>query len=223
MSKSLGNVINPDEVVKQYGADTLRLFEMFLGPLADAKPWDTKGILGIQRFLDRVYRLVEGEIVRQDVSADPALTAQLHRTVKKVTDDIEKLHFNTAIAAMMEFTNAVYKKGELPQAEAEVFLKLLSPFAPHLAEHLWHELGHETSIGMQEWPVADERLLKDETVVIAIQVNGKVRDKIVVASDADEAAVKTAALASGKVQKHIADKEIQKVVYVPGRVMNLMV
>lgn len=223
MSKSLGNVINPDDVVAEYGADALRLFEMFLGPLQDSKPWDTKGIVGVKRFLEKVYRLFEEDIVRSDLAASDEITAQLHRTIKKVTDDIEKLHFNTAIASMMEFVNAVQKKGELPQEQGELFLKLLSPFAPHIAEYLWKELGHEDSLGKQDWPTYDERLLVEEETVLAVQVNGKVRDKILLPADADEAAAKAKALESENVQKHLEGKEIKKAVYVQGRILNLIV
>ncbi len=223
MSKSLGNVVNPDDVVAEYGADTLRMFEMFLGPLLDAKPWDTKGIVGIKRFLEKVYRLFEEDIVRTDAPANDELTAHLHRTIKKVTEDIEILHFNTAISSMMEFVNAVQKKGELPVVEGEVFLKLLSPFAPHMTEFLWKELGHEDSLGKQDWPIHDERLLVEEEITMAVQVNGKVRDTITVPSDADEALAKATALKSEKIQKFVDGAEIKKVIYIAGKILNLIV
>jgi len=223
MSKSLGNVINPDDVVDEYGADTLRMYEMFLGPLTDSKPWDTKGIIGIKRFLEKVYRLFEEDIVRSDAPANDEITAHLHRTIKKVTEDIEKLHFNTAISAMMELVNAVQKKGELPQVEGEVFLKLLSPFAPHIAEFLWKELDHKDSLGKQDWPVYDERLLVEEEITLAVQVNGKVRDTITLPSDANEEVAKAKALESERIQKFIDGNEIKKVIYVQGRILNLIV
>lgn len=223
MSKSLGNVINPDDVVKLYGADTLRMYEMFLGPIHEAKPWDTKGINGIRRFLDRVYRLFEGDTVHEGAAADAELTAALHKTIKKVGDDIEALRFNTAISAMMIFINAAQEKAALPTVEAEAFLKILSPFAPHLAEYLWMELGHKTSISLEAWPAFDERLLKSETVTMAVQINGKSRATIELAADADEAAAKQTALANETVQKYLADKDIRKVIYVPGRIINLIV
>lgn len=222
MSKSLGNVINPDDVVAEYGADCLRMYEMFLGPLTESKPWDTKGIIGIQRFLEKVYRFFEQDHVRSDISADDQLTAKLHKLIKKVSEDIEDLKFNTAIAGLMEFMNAAQKKSELPQLEGEVFLKLLSPFAPHLAEYLWKELGHEDSLGQQSWPEFDERLLQEEMTILAVQVNGKVRDKLEVRSDASEEEVKALALASEKIQKHLDGKDIKKVIYVPGRILNLL-
>lgn len=223
MSKSLGNVVNPDDVVKTYGADTLRMYEMFLGPIHEAKPWDTKGINGIKRFLDRVQRLFEGNTIQKDAAADAELTAHLHRTIKKVTDDIEALRFNTAISALMIFVNAAQEKAVLPIVEAEVLLKLLSPLAPHLAEHLWLNMGHETSINQEAWPVADERLLQSETVVMAVQINGKSRATIEIAADADEATAKSAALANETVQKHVASQPIKKVIYVPRRIINLIV
>lgn len=223
MSKSLGNVINPDDVVKLYGADCLRMYEMFLGPIHEAKPWDTKGILGMRRFLDRVYRFYTNGGVTANASADPELTAALHRTVKKVTDDIEALHFNTAISAMMVFMNAAQDKKSMPVVEAEAFLKLLSPFAPHMAEHLWLELGHKQSISAEAWPVADESLLKMETITMGVQVNGKSRGTIDVAADADEATTKAAALANETVAKHLADKPIKKVIFVRGRIINFIV
>lgn len=223
MSKSLGNVVNPDDVVKTYGADTLRMYEMFLGPLHEAKPWDTKGILGVRRFLERVFRFYEGDAVRADAAADPKVTALLHKTIKKVTGDIENLRFNTAISAMMIFMNEAASKPAMPQVEAEAFLKILSPFAPHLAEYLWREMGHQDSITKQSWPAYDERLIKDESITMAVQINGKVRDTIEVPADADEGEVKAKALASVNIQKHLEGKSIRKVIYVKGRIMNLIV
>ncbi|MBI4122344.1 MAG: leucine--tRNA ligase [Parcubacteria group bacterium] len=223
MSKSLGNVINPDDVVKLYGADTLRIYEMFLGPIHEAKPWDTNGILGVRRFLDRVYRFFESDVVRSDAAADPALTASLHRTIKKVTEDIEHLRFNTAISAMMIFTNEVQAKGALPTVEAEILIKILSPFAPHLAEYLWRELGHATSLTKEAWPTYDERLIKSEQVTIAVQINGKTRSTIELSPDADEAQAKAAALSDAAVHKHLAGAQIKKTIYVKGRIVNFIV
>src|SRR5690606_36577854 len=145
-----------------------------------------KGILGVRRFLERIYRFFEGNAIHADAAADPKVTALLHKTIKKVGDDIQHLRFNTAISAMMIFMNEATAKPSLPQSEAEAFLKILSPFAPHLAEYLWQELGHKDSITKQDWPTYDERLLKDETITMAVQVNGKVRDTIEVSADADE-------------------------------------
>lgn len=223
MSKSLGNVVNPDDVVKTYGADTLRMYEMFLGPIHEAKPWDTKGINGIRRFLDRVYRFFEGDAIHNDTAADQQVTALLHRTIKKVGDDIEALRFNTAISSLMVFMNAAQDKGALPTVEAEAFLKMLSPFAPHLAEYLWMELGHTTSISKETWPTYDERLTKSDTVTMAVQINGKSRATIELAADADEATAKQTALESESVQKFVAGKDVKKVIYVRGRIINLIV
>jgi leucyl-tRNA synthetase len=179
--------------------------------------------MGVRRFLDRVYRFFESNAVREGAAADPELTAALHRTVKKVTEDIEGLRFNTAISAMMIFMNAAQEKGELPVVEAEVLLKILSPFAPHLCEHLWREMGHTTSITKEAWPTYDERLIKSDRVTMGVQINGKTRGSIDLAADATEADAKAAALADAGIQKHLADKEIKKVIYVKGRILNLVV
>lgn len=222
MSKRWGNVINPEDVVKEYGADALRMYLLFLGPLWDSKPWDSKGILGVRRFLDKVMRFYKEGGVRTDEPAVEELTQGLHKTIKKVTDDIEKLHFNTAISAMMTFVNSLQSKG-LPIVEAEIFLKLLFPFAPHTAEYLWQEMGNKDHLGFESWPVADDRLLKDELTIMAVQINGKVRDKIEIATNASEADAKKAALESESVQKHLAGAKIKKVIYVQGRIISFIV
>lgn len=224
MSKSLGNVINPDDVVAQHGADTMRIFEMFMGPLTDAKPWDTKGIVGAQRFLDKIHRFYrETDGVQKEAAADPAITKQLHQMIAKVEKDIEHLHYNTAIAIMMEFMNAVQKKGELPLDQAQDFLRILHPFAPHMAEYLWKELGQESSITKEAWPVADARLLQDDEVVMAIQVNGKVRGDMAIAVESNEEEARAKALQVENVIKHIAGAEIKKVIYVKGKIINFIV
>ena len=182
MSKSWGNVINPDDVVREYGADTLRLYEMFMGPLEATKPWSTEGVQGVYRFLGRVWRLYE----EVDGSAPtPALVKALHQTIKNVTERTEALAFNTAISAMMEFVNAVTAQESRPRAVLEPFALLLAPYAPHLAEELWAILGHNQTLAYDPWPAFDPALLVESSVEIVVQVNGKVRAKLTVPADAD--------------------------------------
>jgi leucyl-tRNA synthetase len=222
MSKARGNVVNPDDVVREFGADSLRLYEMFMGPLEAVKPWQTSGIQGVRRFLDRVYAVANGPL--GDGAPDEATERLVHKTVKKITDDIEGLRFNTAVSAMMILTNHLNGLEPPPRRAVEKLVLLLSPFAPHLAEELWSgPLGHAPSIAGVDWPTYDERLTVDESAEIAVQVNGKVRGRVVVPRDAGEGAVKEAALADAAVQRALADKSIRKVVYVPGRIINLIV
>ena len=229
MSKSRGNVVNPDTVVTQYGADSMRLYEMFLGPLDKEAPWTTEGIHGVHRFLQRVWR----HFVDDDAPGEPARAlpsgcgpeAQerlLAETIHGVTEDLEALRFNTAIAKLMVFVRDATKEGPLPRATGEAFLKLLAPLAPHLVEELWQKLGHADSIAHAAWPVADAALLEAQTVTLAVQINGKRRDEIQVPAGADEAAVRTAALAADNVQRHLAGQTPRKVIVVPGRLVNLV-
>ena len=229
MSKSRGNVVNPDDVVKQYGADSLRLYEMFMGPLEQVKPWSMRGVEGVFRFLNRVWRLMADEetgVLAPELSADAPDAEQtriLHATIKKVTEDIEGLRLNTAISAMMEFVNAAYKWERRPKAALEQLLLLLSPFAPHLSEELWQKLGHATSIALVPWPKFDPALLVEDSVEIMVQVNGKLRGKVVLPAGAAEAAVISAAKAAATVLPHLAGKAIRKEIYVPGKLVNLVV
>jgi leucyl-tRNA synthetase len=228
MSKSRGNVVNPDHVIAEHGADALRMYLMFLGPLDRDKPWNTRGIEGVRRFLDRVWRLFVDEDDRlepQLVDTAPSVEALriLHRCIAEVTDRTEKLLFNTAISQMMIFVNEVNQLEQRPRAILEPFVLLLAPYAPHLAEELWRRLGHDRSLAYAPWPVADPQYLVQETVIYVVQINGKVRDQITVAADADEQAVKEAALASEKVQKWLEGKEIRKTVFVPGKLLGLVV
>jgi leucyl-tRNA synthetase len=229
MSKSRGNVINPDEVIAEYGADSMRLYEMFIGPLEKAAPWSTEGIQGVYRFLQRSWRLLvdedaPGEPLRALAPGEGTREQQrlLAATIAGVTEDVEALAFNTAISKLMVFARDVAKEAALPRRAAEQFLLLLSPFAPHLAEELWQRLGHEGSLAYEPWPVADPALLVKETVTLAVQVNGKRRDEVEVPADADEAAIRAAALASPNVQKHLAGREAKKVIVVPGRLVNVV-
>ncbi|HEX5419779.1 MAG TPA: class I tRNA ligase family protein, partial [Gammaproteobacteria bacterium] len=237
MSKSRGNVVNPDEIVAGHGADAFRLYEMFMGPLEQVKPWASTGVEGTHRFLNRVWRLFVdesagdgareqggGELGRGITRAAPTSEQLrlLHRTIAKVTADIESLRLNTAIAALMEFTNAAYKWEILPAAVAEPFVLLLAPLAPHLAEELWERLGHARSLAYEPWPEADPEYLRADTLEIPVQVNGKVRAKISVPADADQASVIRLAQKDANVRRHLEGREIKRAVYVPGRILNFV-
>ncbi|MHC4982514.1 MAG: leucine--tRNA ligase [Planctomycetota bacterium] len=226
MSKSLKNVINPDDVIRHYGADTFRMYEMFMGPLEASKPWNTRDVPGAHRFAQRAWRMIVGdddaEALLTDAPGDEAVENALHKLIKKVGEDIEALKFNTAIAAMMEFVNTVYKAGSIARDQAERFLLLLAPFAPHMAEELWDSLGHKESLALETWPIYDKSKLAAERIEVAVQINGKVRGRITVAADADEQAVVAAALAEPKVAAAIKGKKIAKKIIVPGRLVNLV-
>jgi leucyl-tRNA synthetase len=231
MSKARGNVVNPDSVVRDFGADSLRLYEMFMGPLEATKPWSTTGVSGVRGFLDRCWRLVVDEradavTLAPQVCDDPPSDDQLrelHRTVDKVTRDIEALSFNTAIARMMEFVNVCTPLERRPRAILEPFVTILAPFAPHLAEELWEILGRQAPVSLAPWPVAEERWLRDETVEIPVQIQGKLRGRVVVPADADADAMQAAALADPKIADQLVGREIVKVVAVPGRMVNFVV
>ncbi len=231
MSKSRGNSVNPDEVVAEYGADALRLYEMFMGPLPDSKPWSMEGVNGVYNFLGRVWRLVL-EWTADEIVLDPKVTDAeptpeqlrvLHATIKAVTDDIDRLSFNTAIARMMEFVNFFNKEETRPRACIEPFVLLLSPFAPHMGEELWRALGHADTLAYEPWPVYDEAHLKLDTVELPVQVGGKVRAKITVPAGADNAAVLAAAKAEPRIAELINGKKLVKELVVPGRLVNLVV
>ncbi|GIL79151.1 hypothetical protein Vretimale_16692 [Volvox reticuliferus] len=222
MSKSRGNVINPDDVVEQFGADSLRLYEMFMGPLRDTKVWSTRGVEGVHRFLARVWRLFEGGVTDEAPSREQLRL--LHQTIKKVGIETEEFRFNTAIAAMMEFVNGVTKSwNNRPRAALEPFVLLLSPYAPHLAEELWARSGHTSSIAYEPWPRPDEALLVVDTVNLPVQVNGKTRGTVQVPAAASQDDVLAAALTNANVAKYTADKEIKKIIYVPAKILNLIV
>lgn len=222
MSKSRGNVVNPDDIVRDYGADTLRLYEMFMGPLEATKPWTTSGVEGPRRFLERVYRLYTE--IANIVDENKALEKVYHQTVKKVTVDYEHLRFNTAISQMMTFVNECYKNPNVPFKYLEGFLKLLNPVAPHLTEELYQNvLNFTTSIAHSKWPEFDESVLVEDKVTVVIQVNGKLRDKVDVAVNIDKAELEKIALASEKVKSFIEGKEIRKVIVVPNKIVNIVV
>jgi leucyl-tRNA synthetase len=225
MSKSRGNVVNPDTVVKEFGADSLRLYEMFMGPLTQTKPWQTAGIVGCHRFLSRVWRLFigdQGEVKIKFGQATPELTKALHKTVKKVTEDIEAMSYNTGISAMMEFVNLCYKEPQLSKEACEKLLLILSPYAPHIAEELWNRLGHSKTLAYEAWPTFDASLVVDDTVVVSVQVNGKLRGTLEVSKSAVQADVLAQARALDSVQRNIEGKTIRKEVYVPGKIVNFV-
>jgi len=222
MSKSRGNVVNPDDVVRQFGADSLRLYEMFMGPLEQTKPWSTSGVEGVHRFLARVWRLVTESTLTGDAPSRDQLRA-LHTAIKKVTEDIDGLRFNTAIAAMMEFVNAANKWESVPKSVLEDFVLLLAPFAPHLGEELWQRLGHADSLTYAPWPKYDEAFLKEDEVEIAVQVMGKLRGTIRVPADASKEEVLAAARAEANVARYLAEGTVRKEIVVPGRLVNFVV
>ncbi len=227
MGKSLKNAATPDEVCDQYGADSLRLYEMYLGPLEASKPWSTRDIVGVHRFLQRVWRNLIDEatgqttVVNAEIPDD--LNRLLHKTIAGVTADMEAMRFNTAIAKLIELNNALTKLDAVPRLVAEELVAMLAPMAPHIAEELWEKLGHQPSVTRQPWPVHDPKWLVQDTLEIPVQVNGKVRSKITVPADADQAAVQAAAEADPAVAAAIAGKTLRKAIVVPGRMVNLVV
>jgi leucyl-tRNA synthetase len=229
MSKSRGNVVNPDEVIKEYGADALRVFEMFMGPLEAAKPWSTKGVEGVARFLSRSYRMIADENTGKllDSIQDVELTKEqafiLHSTIKKVGEDIENLSFNTAVSQMMIFVNEFTKLEVKPREAMEKFVLCLAPFAPHLGEELWQILGHSTSVALENFPEYDASKLVQNEIEIVLQINSKVRAKVVVPADADAATLEKIALQDPTVQKFLEGKTPKKVVAVPKKLVNFIV
>ena len=222
MSKSKGNVINPDDMVREYGADALRLYEMFMGPIDAAKPWDITGIEGTKKFLDRIWRLyVESDKVSNKPNAN--LDKIYNYTVKKVTNDYENMYFNTAISQMMIFINTVYKEDSLPVEYAEVFLKLLNPVAPHITEELWNKLGHEHTIAYEKWPEYDETKIVEDEVEIPVQINGKVKATISVPVDLTEAEIKEIVHKNENISNLTNGKTIVKEIYVKNKIYNIVV
>lgn len=214
-------VVNPSDIVRDYGADTLRLYEMFMGPLEVSKPWNDKGVEGAKRFLNRVWAFFTEPKNIVDVASDE-LEKVYHKTVKKVTEDFEKLAFNTAISQMMIFVNAVYKEGTCPREYAEGLIKMLSCICPHIGEEIWNLLGHEDTIAFEKWPEYDESKTIDNTIEIAVQVNGKIKCKLNVSADIEQADVIAEAKADDKVKEAIAGKNIVKEIYVKGRLVNIV-
>lgn len=222
MSKSLKNVVNPDDVVRDYGADSMRLYEMFMGPLQAVKPWSTKGVEGVFRFLKRSWRMIAQTPIA-DVPLTPAQEKLLHATVKKVTDDTETLNFNTAISQMMIFLNEFSKLDKMPREAAEIYTKLLCPYAPHIAEEMWEILGHEAPLSLAPWPSCDESKLVENEIEIMVQIQGKPRVRMMMPADANQDQMREIALGNEQVKTAIAGKTIVKVVCVPKRIVNIVV
>jgi leucyl-tRNA synthetase len=228
MAKSVGNVVNPDEMIDRFGADAVRMYEMFMGPLEAMKPWSTRGVEGITRFLDRAWRLIvneDGGPSLAVIDTEPPLEQRrlLHQTIKKVTEDLEALRFNTAIAQMMVFTNEVTKLKTRPRVLLEPFVLLLSPFAPHIAEELWERLGKAPSVATQPWPQYDPALVARDRLTIPIQVNGKLRSKIEVPADSSEEQVVRLARQDAKLSEWLQGKTPRKVIYVEKKLVNFVV
>ncbi len=223
MSKARGNVVNPDDIVRAFGADALRTYEMFMGPLEQVKPWQTNAIEGVRRFLDRAWTVATGRVSDDAAAYDEATQKLVHKTIRKVSADIEALRFNTAISALMILVKHLGSLPAVPRPGVEAAVLLLSPFAPHLGEELWERLGHATSLAYAPWPSFDPALVRDDVIEIGVQVNGKFCATITLAADADEAAAREAALAEPKVRAHLEGKAMKKFIYVKGKIVNIMV
>jgi leucyl-tRNA synthetase len=221
MSKSLGNVINPDEIITEYGADSMRVYEMFMGPIEVSKPWSTRGIVGVKRFLERVWRVSELEVT--DEKAPLYLKKILHKTIKKVTKDTKTLGFNTAISQMMIFINEAIKEEKLYKKLWEPFVKILSPYVPHLAEELWEKLGNAPPVSRQPWPKWDEELTREEVITYVLQVNGKVRSRIELPVNTGKEDLEKLALEDERIKKWTDGKKIIKVIVVPNKLVNVVV
>ncbi len=221
MSKSRGNVVNPDDIVRDFGADAMRVYEMFMGPLEVSKPWATAGLVGVSRFLERLWALSDKPLSPSEPS--PELAKLLHKTIKKVTDDTAALNFNTAISAMMILSNELARMDTLPRTAWEAFIRLLAPYAAHLAEELWEKAGKKPSVGRAPWPAYDEALVRDDTAVIVVQVNGKVRDKFEAPAGTAEAELERLALSREKTREWTAGKKVRKVIIVPDKLVNIVV
>ena len=230
MSKSKLNVANPDDVIQRWGADSLRLHELFMGPLDQQKPWQTKDVDGVHRFLRRTWRLIVDERTGEpadrggaEAEAGDDLDRLLHKTIRKVGEDIDSLDMNTAISQMMIWVNAATAADSVPRRSLQAFLRILAPFAPHIAEELWSRLGGEGLICHQEWPAYDPGLVVDQTVNVVVQVMGKKRDVLQAPVDADGETLERLALASENAQRFMAGKKPRKVIVVPGRLVNIVV
>jgi leucyl-tRNA synthetase len=230
MSKALKNVVDPEGVVQEYGADALRLYDMFMGPLEATKPWSMQGVNGVRNFLDRVWRLIVDSRSEQiqlsdsvkDVPANAQQERVVHSTIAAVTQDIENLSFNTAIARMMEFVNHFTKESVRPKSAMESLTLMLAPFAPHLAEELWQLLGHDQSLAYAPWPKADQEKLKIASLEVPVQVNGKVRAKVIMPVGIDAQEAQRLAMANERVSEILTGKELAKVVAIPGKMINFV-
>jgi leucyl-tRNA synthetase len=223
MSKSMFNVVNPDDIVENYGADTLRLYEMFLGPLQQSKPWDTNGIDGVSRFIKKLWSMMDRVDVSSTAEPTEAELKSIHKLIKKVTGDIENFSFNTSVAAFMIALNELSQLKSANAQIMELFTRVIAPFAPHIAEEFWHKLGHEDSVNDAQWPAWDEKYLKESSVKYAISFNGKTRFTLDIPADADKAEVEKIALAAPEAQKWIEGKTPRKIIVVPGKIVNIVV
>ena len=225
MSKSLRNVINPDEVIETWGADTLRLYEMYMGPLESSKPWNPRDIVGVFRFLQRLWRLIIDEdsgLVASAADSDDSIERSLHRTIQRVGSDIERLSFNTAIAALIEFVNEATSKGRLSISQIERLARIVAPLAPFIAEEIWHRIGKETSIALAEWPSFEDDMLVDDMIEMPIQIKGKVRSKMTIDADATEEQIRETAMSDPRIVELIGDSVVRKVIVVPGKIINII-
>ena len=220
MSKSKGNVVDPNDVVDEYGADVLRTYVLFMGDYTSAAPWSESSVRGCKRFIERVWGML---FMTKGKGTTEKLESAFHKTVKKVSSDIEQMKFNTAIAAMMSLTNDIYENGSLTTDELGIFVRLLCPFAPHICEELWERLGGKGLCSLAPWPVYDESKTKDDTVTIAVQICGKLRDTVQAPVDSDQATVEALAKASEKIAKAIEGKQIVKEIYVKNKIFNIVV
>jgi leucyl-tRNA synthetase len=223
MSKSRGNVVNPDDIVDGSGADSLRLYEMFMGPLEAVKPWQTNQVSGVVRFQTKVYNIVKDAAASDVNEMDEETTKVLHKTMKKVTEDMEAMSFNTAISAMMVLANHLQSlKGSVPREAAEKLALMISPIAPHLGEECWSMLGGQKSLAYEPWVEYDEELCIDNTVKMGVQVNGKVRGEIEISKDADQDVAMAEAMKQSRVESQLEGKEIKKIIFVAGRILNIV-
>ena len=220
MSKSLGNVVDPDDVVNEYGADTLRTYILFMGDYGSAAPWSESSVKGCKRFLERVADLID---IAHGTGHTAALEGAFHKTIKKVSSDIEEMKFNTAIASLMTLINKINEHGSLTKDELAIFLKLLNPFAPHLTEEMWEKLGNTSLLSLSKWPEYDEAKTVDATMEIAVQICGKLRGTVTLPSDADQESVLMAVKENEKIASFITGKQILKEIYVPGKLVNIVV
>ena len=223
MSKSRGNVINPDVIVLEYGADTLRVYEMFLGPLEKTKPWSMNGVKGVYNFISKAYRFFANTENHTLEKENEDTLKLLHKTIQKVTSDIEEFKFNTAISAMMIFTNHCTKKKAVTKNTAEKLAQILSPFAPHVGEEIWNVCGNKKSLTDEDWPIFDESLIKDDSITMAIQINGKTRGTLEVSVNISKEDFLDQAKALQSLQKYLDGKSIIKEIYIPGKICNLVV
>ena len=222
MSKSKKNVINPDDILKEYGADAFRAYEMFMGPFDASKPWDMRGIEGVSRFLKRIYSWADEAEISKEAALPKELEILKHKTIKKVSEDIESFSFNTAVSALMIYFNELSKYKKVDEDSFSVFLKLLHPFAPHLTDEIWQNAGKETFLLNEAWPIFNKDLLLDEQIEIGVQINGKIKDRVKLAANSDKDAHEKAALASPKIQALLKGVNIVKIIVVPGKMVSIV-